>query len=75
MVGDEKSINIWLDLWVPWIEGFKPKPKDDYVPQLSIMVDSLIMLNTKEWNQDLLNQLFDRNSIEAIKRIPIPFDN
>lgn len=27
LLGDGNSINVWKDQWVPWIEGFKPRPR------------------------------------------------
>lgn len=38
MVGDGRSINIWLD------QDYKPKPKDDSIIQVPMMVSSLINL-------------------------------
>jgi hypothetical protein len=48
VVGDGKSINIWLDPWVYWIEGYKPKPKDDSIEQNPMVVESLINSSTRE---------------------------
>jgi hypothetical protein len=72
VVGNGKSINIWVDPWVPCIEGFKPKQKNDFVPQNPRMVDSLVNPTTKEWNHNELQQLFDKDSMEGIIRITIP---
>ncbi len=71
-VGDGRSIKVWMDPWVSWIEGFKPKPRDDSIPQNPRMVDSLFNPITKEWNHNDLKQLFDKESIEGIIRIMIP---
>ncbi len=38
VVGDGKSIDVWRDSWIPWVEGFKPKPKDDTVNCNPLMV-------------------------------------
>ena len=27
LIGDGKFVDIWLDPWVPWIQGFTPAPK------------------------------------------------
>ncbi len=70
-VGDGKSINIWLDSWVPWIEGYKPKRKDDSVEPNPLVVDKLLNSSTREWRQDRLQQLFDQESIEGINKITI----
>ena len=71
LVGDEKAINIWMDPWVPWIEGFKPKPKDKSVLQNPMAVENLINPNSKTWNQELLHQIFDQASIVAINELSI----
>ena len=65
MVGDDRSINIWLD------QDYKPKPKDDSIIQVPMMVSSLINPSTKFWCVNRLEELFDVESIEAIKRIQI----
>ena len=65
MVGDGRSINIWLD------QDYKPKPKDDSLIQVPMMVSSLINPSTKSWCVNRLEELFDVESIEAIKRIQI----
>ena len=65
MVGDDRSINIWLD------QDYKPTPKDDSIIQVPMMVSSLINPSTKSWCVNRLEELFDVESIEAIKRIQI----
>ncbi|XP_075640568.1 putative mitochondrial protein AtMg00310 [Castanea sativa] len=42
LIGDETSINVWMDLWVPWIQGFKPEPRDQSFSQVPIMKESLM---------------------------------
>ena len=71
-VRDGKSINIWLDPWVPWIEGFKPKPKDESIPCTPLVVENLINPKNESWNQTLMQQFFDQESVEAISKITIP---
>ena len=65
MVGDDRSINIWLD------QDYKPTPKDDSIIQVPMMVSSLINPSTNFWCVNRLEELFDVESIEAIKRIQI----
>lgn len=57
MVGDCPSINIWLD------QDYKPKPKDDSIIPVPMMVSSLINPSTKSWCVNRLEELFDVESI------------
>uniref|UniRef100_A0A2N9HY11 ABC-2 type transporter transmembrane domain-containing protein n=1 Tax=Fagus sylvatica TaxID=28930 RepID=A0A2N9HY11_FAGSY len=61
-VGDGKSINVWKDPWIPWLTGFKPKPKNQSISLNPLMVSSLINFNTKSWKTDQLIELFDEES-------------
>ena len=72
LVGDGKSIDRWLDPWIPWVEGFKPKPKDESVSITHMMVSSLIDPNTHAWRCEKLFELFEVDFVEAIKKISIP---
>ena len=72
LVGDGKSINVWADLWVPWIEEFKPKPRiDDYL-QLPIKAHHFIDHTSKAWDEDMVKEVFSTNDVQAILSIPIP---
>ena len=66
------DINVWQDPWVPWLVNYKPKPKDDTIQQNPLMVSSLINHTTHEWEVSKLEELFDLESVEAIKRITLP---
>jgi hypothetical protein len=55
------SINIWKDPWVPWLEDFKPKPKDDSIQFNPQIVSSLIDQNAHKWRLEALEQLLTKN--------------
>ena len=42
LIGDGMSINVWQDPWVPWIDGFRPKPKTQDDPRNPLMVSHLM---------------------------------
>ena len=73
LVGDGCSINVWMDPWIPWIEGFKPKPRDPLTPKNSMAVSSLINSSTREWRLDMLVDLFEFETVAAIQKIRLPF--
>lgn len=72
LVGDGEIIDIWKDPWVPWLPNFVPQPKEEST-MVSFEVSCLIDQNTRTWNNNTLEQLFNEESVAAIKQIIIPF--
>jgi ribonuclease HI len=73
LVGDGCAINVWMDPWIPWIEGFKPRPRDPVNPKDPMSVSTLINSSTREWRLELLLDLFDMETVAAIQKIRLPF--
>ena len=73
LVGDGFAINVWMDPWIPWIEGFKPRPRDPLNPKDTMSVSTLINSSTREWRLELLLDLFDMETVAAIQKIRLPF--
>ena len=71
-MGDGKSINVWDDPWVPWIEGFRPKPRIDDFLQLLIKAHHLLDHTSKAWDGDIMIEIFSSKAAQAILTIPIP---
>ena len=42
IIGDGESVDVWLDPWVPWLNGFIPTPKDGSIVQSEMKVAQLI---------------------------------
>jgi ribonuclease HI len=72
LIGDGNSIDVWKEPWVPWIHGFIPKPRTPSLAFLPISVVELIDPTTNSWIDAKLSELFDYESITAIKRIVLP---
>jgi hypothetical protein len=66
VVGDGFEINVWKDPWVPWLEEFKPKPRDDSITDNSLMVSSLIFSDGHCWNIQKLKEFFNLEFVAAI---------
>lgn len=72
LLGDGKTINVWVDPWVPWIDGFKPRPRiDDYL-QLPIKAHHLLDHTLKAWNEEMVKEIFVAKAAAAILTILIP---
>ena len=71
-IGDGASIDVQQDPWVPWVQGFIPKPKDSSSPMPPIKVSRLIDLDIHYWKSQIIHQLFEPISARAILSIPIP---
>ena len=71
LVGDGATIDIWKDPWVPWLPCFLPKPRIESDKE-SLVVACLINQTSRSWNLPKLMELFNDDSVEAIKKIRIP---
>lgn len=72
LIGNGASINVWQDPWVPWINGFKPIPKSSTVESNPLMVSQLIDQESFAWKTNLVNDLFDSASANAILSMHLP---
>ena len=72
LVGNGASISVWEDPWIPWLDGFKPFPKDGSIQRNPLMVSHLIYTEDHCWNVPLLSEFFNSETVEAIKKIHIP---
>ena len=69
-IGSGEKINIWQQCWLPR----KHPPRQPMCPLESFenyTVDSLIDLNTRTWNEELIDGLFVEEDAELIKKIPL----
>ncbi|KAB1227842.1 hypothetical protein CJ030_MR1G001676 [Morella rubra] len=72
-VEDGARLNIWCDPWVPDLPGFVPKLKPGALVDRRInYVRDLIEEDTHEWKENVIWDLFDDSSSEAILSIPLP---
>ena len=74
-IGDGASIDVWQDPWVPWVQGFIPKPKDSsssMPPPPPIKVSQLVDLNIHCWKSQIIHQLFKPIAARATLSILIP---
>ena len=74
LIGDGTSIDFWKDPWIPWLVGFIPTPKDLSSVQANVKVSDLIENSTRTWKLDLLTDLVDSSSLDAILKVIIPFN-
>ena len=72
MIGDGKSIDVWLDPWVPWVQGYIPSPRNASTPLTPLTVAQLIHPKFHCWKALLIHELFTLLDAQAILSIPIP---
>ena len=70
LVGFGNTILVWEDPWLPDKSGLIPTPRSQ-VNNSYLVVSQLLNSSGLGWNDILLNELFDHESIVAIKNIPI----
>lgn len=44
------SLDVWKDSWIPWADGFKPKPKNNETTLGDVVVAKLIDWNLGRWD-------------------------
>ena len=72
LIGDGKSVDIWLDSWVPWVQNFIPSPKVESLVQSPMKVAHLINHELHTWKTSLVLNIFNTCSTQAIISIPLP---
>ena len=71
LIGDGSSINVWLDPWIPWIQGFIPKPAQPAFAETPIVVSMLINSTTHCWIENQVCYLFEAEDAKAILSISL----
>ena len=54
LIGSGTSVDAWIDPWIPWVQGFKPKPKYESIIQNPLMVSQLINASYRSWKINIL---------------------
>ncbi|XP_026429496.1 uncharacterized protein LOC113325844 [Papaver somniferum] len=68
-IGDGKSVNILKDTWIP---NMHRPPNNHFYSSNMSTVSQLIGNDSKNWNTDCLNALFDEQTVKEITNIIIP---
>lgn len=69
-MGDGRSIKIWDDRWLPFMESSKvvsPRPS----PEANEKVEGLIVRDRAEWNVERVRSIFLPREVEAVLSIQI----
>lgn len=72
MIGDGKSVDVWLDPWVPWIQGFIPSPRTGSPSITPLPASQLINYEFHCWKAPLIHEIFSPQDARAILSTLIP---
>lgn len=73
-IGNGASTRVWFDQLLPDFEnGFLSTPMPGHLQ--NIMVSGLMDMEGRNWDRDVLNDIFNNRDIELITRIPIPSED
>lgn len=70
-MGNRKTIRIWQDNWVSrdlYFRILTPPPRHW---DIEVMVGGLFWSDTKQWNVQLLNDVFSFEEVDLIRSIPL----
>ncbi|KAF3437423.1 hypothetical protein FNV43_RR20176 [Rhamnella rubrinervis] len=65
----EGSLNPWRDPWIPWLQNFIPRLKNPSEDCGIHKVAELRMSDGSGWNKDLIEDICDQDSAEAILKV------
>ena len=68
-VGDGRSIKIWNEKWIPSLPNFMTSATGDV--RGVVMVNDLIDAHTRQWNADLIANIFRIDEVDYIRAIPL----
>ena len=71
MVGNDNTIRVWEDPWIPDSPHFTPSPRVGANLDDAIVVSQLTIGNGSIWSKNKLFALFSEESVVAIICIPI----
>lgn len=69
-IGKGDSVNVWRDLWLP-VSGHRRITTQVYPGLEEAKVCSLMKSDSREWDMDLLRDLFNSDDIQHILKIPL----
>ncbi len=72
IISDGSKVDCWKDPWVPWLPNFILGPRDGSVCSNSFLVENLIDWDINSWRIGLLEEMFDQESVCAIRKIILP---
>ena len=66
-------MDVWLNPWVPWIQGCTPSPRSIASTPSPLKVSYLINPKLRCWRATVVHDLFTPADAQAILSIPIPY--
>ncbi|KAL2892194.1 LINE-1 reverse transcriptase-like protein [Bienertia sinuspersici] len=69
VVGNGRSIDVWQDPWVPGLQDYKLKPREQIPEDYPRMVSDL--LEHGQWKEELLDHICTEEECKAIIKIPL----
>lgn len=65
MVGNGKSLNVWIDSWI-YDNGLRAPLIKNPIINIDLMVKDLIDVEARGWDRDILEELFYPNDVQLI---------